>query len=105
MRFHLVVRFPALQGIKIFLEGLRVGDVCDFTIQKAVLSKKADFGAGEEIFVYVVYVDEEKRGPSTVPWAHRRRLRVRAGRRSGHRRRLFAGFFQIMIAKCKIEAH
>ena len=57
MRFHLVVRFPALQGIKIFLEGLRVGDVCDFTIQKAVVSK-ADFGAGEEIFVYVVYVDE-----------------------------------------------
>ena len=56
------MRFPALQGIKIFLEGLWVGDVCDFTIQKAVVGKEADFGAGGEIFVYVVYVDEEKEG-------------------------------------------
>ena len=62
VKFHFVVRFPALQGIKIFLEGLRVRDVCDFTIQKAVVSKKADFVAGEEIFVHVVYVDEEKKG-------------------------------------------
>ena len=62
VKFHFVVRFPALQGIKIFLEGLRVGDVCDFTIQKVVVSKKADFGEGEEIFVYVVYVDDEKKG-------------------------------------------
>ena len=43
VKFHFVVRFPALQGIKIFLEGLRVGDVCDFTVQKTVVGKEADF--------------------------------------------------------------
>ena len=60
VKFHFVDRFPFLNSVYVFLELESVRFISNGTIEKAVVSKVADFGARRKTFMDVVNVDEKE---------------------------------------------